>query len=548
MAQNDLPTGLGIVGSGDGDANSWSQSPERTASARQARPGRAGSALVDDAIRPVGPPLIQVEAATGRSGKSDSISMARGKSRLFLDQNTAAFGRSPDSLPQTPPRAVALAALSGFVERVRAIVPLGAAPDPAASQYPRSPSLLRPHPTLRHASGSSLGSSPRKTWRQSAAAVVALVTVAYLASQHSRVHRSAHAVQAYMASFNLVHGNVTFGDSLRTAPPLRNHNAAPSRSDSAADKAEVAKPAHQHPVEGHDGDADLPFIATAASGDSSEPSTEDEQAGLAAIVEQAETADDTSALETDTGDDSAELAEAAVGTSAREQVAQEDAPAVMVKVGKMDGSRNEATVDETDEAEAKAQQAIDRAKNSARKRKAKKKQKDLSQYKRLLPLGATPRRYLFGANFVIADDDENAHVISDTERTNGMIKLLSEKQLAQVFADGRKKYLDEESSWRSFEWQAPPPHSSLQRFLDKLSPVRAADRGYVRRPNADLASECRRRSRFEIGSSLCTSSRSREALVSLPAPPGPQPKDSEPCRPLIAANGRNGPNSPRKPS
>ncbi|TKA54460.1 hypothetical protein B0A53_03153 [Rhodotorula sp. CCFEE 5036] len=123
------------------------------------------------------------------------------------------------------------------------------------------------------------------------------------------------------------------------------------------------------------------------------------------------------------------------------------------------------------EAEAKAQQVVDHAvEMAAKKRKAKKKQKDASKYKRLLPLGAPPRRYRYGANFVIAEDDTEAQItVKDPERTNGVIRVPSQKQLERIHEIGRKRYLAEEADWRAYEWQAPPPHSSLIRFADKLT-------------------------------------------------------------------------------
>lgn len=127
----------------------------------------------------------------------------------------------------------------------------------------------------------------------------------------------------------------------------------------------------------------------------------------------------------------------------------------------------------TDQAKARAQRVVDHAvEMAAKKRKAKKKQKDASKYKRLLPLGAPPRRYRYGANFVIAEDDTEAQItVKDPERTNGVIRVPSQKQLERIHEIGRKRYLAEEADWRAYEWQAPPPHSSLIRFADKLTSV-----------------------------------------------------------------------------
>ncbi|GAA5956643.1 hypothetical protein JCM8115_000634 [Rhodotorula mucilaginosa] len=236
------------------------------------------------------------------------------------------------------------------------------------SHYPPSPSLLRPHPSVRHGASSTL--SPRRAVRQAGLVVLLLVVLGFATHDLSRIRNSARAMRAY------------FDPSL---------NSSSSFS--------TAKAAHPLPLADEDDEDLLPIVTS---------SPRDDSAGADAS---------------------------------------------------------------THEAEAKAQQVVDHAvEMAAKKRKAKKKQKDASKYKRLLPLGAPPRRYRYGANFVIAEDDTEAQItVKDPERTNGVIRVPSQKQLERIHEIGRKRYLAEEADWRAYEWQAPPPHSSLIRFADKLT-------------------------------------------------------------------------------
>lgn len=240
------------------------------------------------------------------------------------------------------------------------------------SHYPPSPSLLRPHPSVRH--GSSTALSPRRAVRQAGVVVLLLVVVVVGIHDLSRIQNSTRAMRAYFDT----------------------------RPDSVSNVS-TAEATLVLPLADADDEDLLPFITS----------------------------------------------------NARDESASADAS--------------------TNEAKAKAQRVVDHAvEMAAKKRKARKKQKDASKYKRLLPLGAPPRRYRYGANFVIAADDTEAQTtVKDPERTNGVIRVPSQKQLERIHEIGRKRYLEEEADWRTFEWQAPPPHSSLVRFADKLTPVSA---------------------------------------------------------------------------
>lgn len=230
---------------------------------------------------------------------------------------------------------------------------------------------------------------------------------------------------------------------------------------------------------------DLPFLtdskagkdALSAADDSSEPDAEDEQAGLAAVVKQAEQED--AKQEAD-----AEEATESIEKVIEEQRQQEAPPAALVKAkpkDKAQSNRVEAVVAVPPEAEAKAKQAVAKALSNAAKKAQQKKKKDASRYKRLLPLGAPPRRYLYGANFVIAADEVDASTVATNELTNKQVVIPSKKQLKKMFEAGKKRYLEEADDWRAYEWKAPPVHPSLQRFVDRLKAVRSRCQPLVHR-------------------------------------------------------------------
>lgn len=197
-------------------------------------------------------------------------------------------------------------------------------------------------------------------------------------------------------------------------------------------------------------------------------------------------------------------------------------------------------------AEAKAQQAIDSALAKNARRKTRKK----ADYSRLLPLGAPPRRYRWGANFIIAGDDKSRG------RANGRRKMPLQKQLEKLYETGRQKYLDEESDWRAFEWAAPPPHSSLARFTDKLDSVSAVghtDLGCVMLPQhrqglllTSVSHIDRTNSSCADGSRRCTSSRPLAASVSEPANSQTSRRLSHRCQCSIAAIASSGTSSSRR--
>jgi hypothetical protein len=105
--------------------------------------------------------------------------------------------------------------------------------------------------------------------------------------------------------------------------------------------------------------------------------------------------------------------------------------------------------------------------------------KDPSRYKRLLPLKAPSRRYLYGANFIPSAADHPSSTVDgvaaveveveDPEYTNKKVKVPSKKTLGRLFKENKKVYEEEEESWRNFEWEAPEVDQSLKKFIEKIS-------------------------------------------------------------------------------
>ncbi|BGP73909.1 hypothetical protein NBRC10513v2_007328 [Rhodotorula toruloides] len=267
-------------------------------------------------------------------------------------------------------------------------------------------------------------------------------------------------------------------DERRPKPHLAVKVDKDDNTGSAAKEDEKPKPAKE----------DLPFLtdksAPSTSDDSAEPDAEDEQAGLAAVVKQAEQ------------EDAKQEVEEEEVTESIEQVIEEEreaAPPVRVKTKQKEeeapSNRVEKVVAVPLEAEAKAKKAVEKALSNAAKKARRKKKKDASRYKRLLPLGAPPRRYLYGANFVIAADEVDASTVATNELTNEQIKIPSKKQLKKMFDNGKKRYLEEADDWRAYEWKAPPAHASLQRFVDRLKADERALRDWIKRVHASPPSQ-----------------------------------------------------------
>ncbi|GAA5845246.1 hypothetical protein JCM9279_004815 [Rhodotorula babjevae] len=370
------------------------------------------------------------------------------------------------------------------------------APDSPPLEVPRSPSLLRPHPSTRHGPSSRRAFTPRR-------ALVVLMLAALVVALHATgVEHAREHVQRWRARGSAALGAdrlaVAFSaqgeaSSVEEQTPPRVGAGAPEPPREVVRAPEMEKRPRPHraaKVEEQEGqrpgapavvappaqDAPLPFVADAAGSEA--PSAprggvdaaerpEDEQAGLEAVVQQAEK----------------EAARAEVELNEQlemEKVSVKHKKPRPMQVHPKADKVVEAIVAVPAEAEAKAQAAVDKAVTAAKKKAADRKKKDASRYKRLLPTGVPPRRHLYGANFVLSADDLEAQTeVEDPELTNAMVKVPTAKQLAKLFAQGKKRYVEDEEDWRSFVWQAPPADASLQRFVDKLDPEERILRDWV---------------------------------------------------------------------
>ncbi|BGP35475.1 hypothetical protein JCM10296v2_007313 [Rhodotorula toruloides] len=436
--------------------------------------------------------------------------------------------------------------------------------DLSTLQYPRSPSLLRPPPTVRHSAGRHTCFSPRRIILiLCAVSLLAVLYASTVEEQRRREKWEAFMAKISSSKISAAESNgqrvVNYGDMLDALRSGGNGHASHHPAGwGAAKEAVVPKPVtaglveapavqvdEQDSVEEEDlggsaaepvrlievekvdlreeeeGDEaderrpkphlavkvdkeddnlakeddkpkpakeDLPFLtdksAPSSSDDSAEPDAEDEQAGLAAVVKQAEQEDAKQEVEEEAVTESIEHVieeEQEASPPARpKDKAKGESKAPPVRVEKV--------VAVPLEAEVKAKKAVEKALSNAAK-KARKKKKDASRYKRLLPLGAPPRRYLYGANFVIAADEVDASTVATNELTNEQIKIPSKKQLKKMFDNGKKRYLEEADDWRSYEWKAPPAHASLQRFVDRLKADERALRDWIKRVHASPPSQ-----------------------------------------------------------
>ncbi|BGP43573.1 hypothetical protein JCM10449v2_007614 [Rhodotorula kratochvilovae] len=414
---------------------------------------------------------------------------------------------SPSSLRVDPlphPFTTPSPRLSPLHALLRAVVPSRllprsiSAPSSPPVPYPKSPSLMRPHPSTRH--GPPTTSSRRVcTPRRALLALMlaALLIVLYAtrgASERVRAPEESPSLVERVGrkspvNFGAVLEDVRGGraearppprEKVRAPAPLAKehrpepHRAAAARVEEvprAAEEPSRAKMAKGEPEK--EEDAPLPFVAETAGKDapaSSGEVVEDEQAGLDAVVEQAQK--------------EAARAEAELDEKLEMEkvVVVKEKKAAPAKAKPKAGKPVEAIAAVPAEAAAKADAAVAKAVAVAKKKARDPKKKDASRYKRLLPLGVPPRRYLYGANFVLSvEDGEAQSEVEDPELTNQMVKVPSAKQLKKLFDQGKKRYAEDEDDWRAFEWKAPPADASLQRFVDKLKPEELVLRSWIQR-------------------------------------------------------------------
>lgn len=489
--------GLGL-GSAD-LSNSMAATPPR----RQIGPFPTPPSFSDRENRhPRSPPRIRVSASPPSSYSTSSTYPADDSPTDFSPSHLR-VNPFPPSFPSSSPRrpSSSSSSASSRLSFLRALLPKRLrprfVPDTPPLVAPRSPSLMRPHPSTRHGpSAARRVCTPRR-------ALLALMLLALVVALHAtgvehakeqvqrwrggQGHHSSAPARRPVAAFVQGAGGGEAGAdgegeqhaaaAVRAQDRPREVVRAPEmekrpKPHRAAkfDEVPQARPAPPRPkaeeAAAKEEDAPLPFVADDAAagksgGDAADRPEEDKQAGLEAVVEQAEKEAARAEFELN---EKLEMEKVAVKPKAKRPVK------VAHKVDKV----VEAIVAVPAEAEAKAQAAVDKAVTAAKKKAAAQKKKDASRYKRLLPTGVPPRRHLYGANFVLSAEDLEAQTeVEDPELTNAMVKVPTAKQLKKLFEQGKKRYAEDEDDWRAFEWKAPPADASLQRLVDKLSPVRA---------------------------------------------------------------------------
>ncbi|GAA5865484.1 hypothetical protein JCM1840_001413 [Sporobolomyces johnsonii] len=294
--------------------------------------------------------------------------------------------------------------------------------EPRPFQYPKSPSLLRPHPQIRH--------GRRSVWlaRRFTVLLIALVLLA--------------------SWWTLIPAEVGWEggpwSSWRTVEMVRAQPRAWGRSGAA--KTDYATMLERLRREAEEPAPPLVVKATATVAASEEVAEtverEEEQAVLNGVFEQA--------------------------VKEQEQAVKEQ--------------EQKAVVEQLQAAEAKETMAkvVKEKKKPSVEAAPDPKKKDPSRYKRLLPLGAPSRRYLYGANFIQSAEDGHTEV-DDPELTNRKVKVPSKKQLQLLFQENKARYDEEADGWRTFEWEAPPVHPSLEKLVDMLSKEELELREWIRR-------------------------------------------------------------------
>ncbi|GAA5865572.1 hypothetical protein JCM8547_007653 [Rhodosporidiobolus lusitaniae] len=390
--------------------------------------------------RPLSPPLIQTHSCAptiSRTSPRSTLSPTyKANNRLRLADNSPT---SPARRLPAPPTLTSRTLLALFPHRV---LPTSVT-DTVPFQYPKSPSLSRDPPSKRHGRRRGVLGSPRRNGI--VALLVVLALLLYLSPRPARW--ASRREEGGREEIEVTGQEQRPGQSERIPDPLRYFTAKPEEAERVDYAAELEKlrnggglkpvlvePLPLRVVVKEDGgsphtDEEAPFEAGTEEG-------EEEEAGLADIVSQA----------------------AEEHASKAAEVQERLAMAKVVKPA--------AAVVDNLKAEAKAV-----------------KKKDPSRYKRLLPLGVPPRRYLYGANFVLspAEEGEEETVVEDPQRQGKKVKVPSKKKLERIFREGKERYEEEEEGWREWEWEAPEPHVSLKRFVAKLEPDELALRAWIKR-------------------------------------------------------------------
>ncbi|GAA5820905.1 hypothetical protein JCM11251_001870 [Rhodosporidiobolus azoricus] len=327
--------------------------------------------------------------------------------------------------------------------------------NPSPFVYPKSPSLTRDPPTKRHGRRRACLAAPRRF------AILALVCVLLLVCYAGRrpeegLERLGKWFGEEARQRNWQNG---FGRETLVSGELPPNQPRPEELVTGLEKIDYAEMLEILRGSGSEEEAIIgvqlaPPALPSPPVPAEEPATDvetpqEEEAGLSSIVEQA--AQEVAAHEEEM----------------REKLAMAKVvrPAIKPDAEALSDAAAVAAI------EAEARKALDP-----------KKRKDPSRYKRLLPLNAPSRRYLYGANFILSPVDDREHtVVDDPELTGGKVKVPSKGKLKRLFNEGRAKYLAEEEEWRNFEWVAPKPHKSLRKFIQKLDSDELSLRNWIKR-------------------------------------------------------------------
>ncbi|GAA5988756.1 hypothetical protein JCM5350_002927 [Sporobolomyces pararoseus] len=353
-------------------------------------------------------------------------------------------------------------------------------------EYPKSPSLLRAHPTQRHSKPSSadtrwirgLSLLLPKRWIVLISFFLIIVVLSLVGVSTTGSSNSSTTTTTIETGMRKTSSSFDWVDRVRgweTWRKLENHyyRGNFSTKEEEAEEGEVVQVNYLESLESvrtSDGGAGSHFEqeeeeeTLRRKDHHSSPSTvvskeeEEEQAVLNAVVEEAKKVQ-----------------------QAEEE--EEEEEVVIVPAA--------AAAKETIQKVVKPKNPVAEKEVSTSTTMTTKPKKDPSRYKRLLPLKAPSRRYLYGANFVPSSSDAStvkaidgavvpAEVeVEDPEYTNKKVKVPSKKTLERLFKENKKVYEQEEQSWRQFEWKAPEVDQSLKRFIAKLSPEELSLRSWI---------------------------------------------------------------------
>ncbi|GAA5951540.1 hypothetical protein JCM3765_005964 [Sporobolomyces pararoseus] len=364
-------------------------------------------------------------------------------------------GLRVDSSPTSPSsRSLPYPHSSRFHSLLLRIVPHKLLPksltSPTSFQYPKSPSLLRAHPTQRHAKSDPTGLRWYNLPKRWIVSLIFLVVVLLV------------GVSSFSSGPTIEAGRTTSLEWLdrargwETWRKLQTH----CRGNVSAPEVEEVKVNYLESLElirtgGSRVEQEEQKEEPIEKDHHSSPSTviskeeEEEQAVLNAVVEEAKKVQ-----------------------QEEEEIVPVPAAAARETIQKVVRPKNNAAAEKEVSATTKPK-------------------KDPSRYKRLLPLKAPSRRYLYGANFIPSSSDTSKTKaidgsvvaveveVEDPEYTNKKVKVPSKKTLERLFKENKKTYENEEQSWREFEWKAPEADQSLRKFIEKLSPEELSLRSWI---------------------------------------------------------------------